>query len=139
MRWKGGRRIEDERDETGCGSDNGDGVTSVRSVRHRLGLATKIRLHACGTRSHMHIVSVGFILAECTASCAGTGINERAWVRSWVAGVLQGRFVITRCQGTHAWWNGMRVQAGIGVTMHDMWSDPFEMRLRGLPSCSGYL
>ena len=28
---------------------------------------------------------------------------------------------------------------GIGVTMHDMWSDPFEMRLRGLPCCSGCL
>ena len=24
---------------------------------------------------------------------------------------------------------------GIGVTMHDMWYDPFEMRLWGLTSC----
>ena len=24
---------------------------------------------------------------------------------------------------------------GIGVTMHDMWSDPFEIRLLGLTSC----
>ena len=28
---------------------------------------------------------------------------------------------------------------GIGVTMHDMWSDPFEMRLWGLTSGSDCL
>ena len=37
--------------------------------------------------------------------------------------------------GTRARMHGAWRAGGIGVTMHGMWSDPFEMRLWGMTSC----